>query len=295
METTLITSYFKSKSQQRHKEYLVCLEKNAKNKFIDTIILVLEDENKPTHKDLGNLTNEQFNKIVFSYNNARPTFRDCIKIANLEVANSKQVIICNSDIYFDDSIEFITEQLNSNTVLALTRWDLNSSGEIEFFRNLKSQDSWVFNTALPEDIGNYYFGHLGCDNKFNYELVDREFEVKNPSFSIRSIHLHISSERTYIDNNIERIPPPYYFPLATGSKSIVSVLFYKIFYKEKYKQHKINFELYLFMRTMLLNAKVSNFFETSNLNKIERFFLLFLLKLLRWVYKPLYGIYRKPN
>jgi hypothetical protein len=52
-------------------------------------------------------------------------------------------------------------------------------------------------------------GIAGCDNRLAYELQEAGFQVYNPSKTIQTFHLHDIPIRTFVENVIERIPPPY--------------------------------------------------------------------------------------
>jgi hypothetical protein len=158
-------------------------------------------------------------KIEIIKLNQRPKFQELIKFAN-GLASNINKIIANTDIYFDETLSK-SQQLQENSVYCLTRWDLKDTGEIEFYPNYKSQDAWIFRGSLSENIGNYYMGLPGCDNRFAKELLDSGTKIKNPSLTIRAIHVHGSNLRNY-NKSADRVIGEYAYPLPTELKNYKS-------------------------------------------------------------------------
>ena len=77
------------------------------------------------------------------------------------------------------------------------------------FDRKDSQDVWVFNGLVKANIGDYYLGIAGCDNKLAFELKTARYTVLNPSKTIHAIHLHSSNYRTYDPK--KTVPQPYHF------------------------------------------------------------------------------------
>lgn len=117
-------------------------------------------------------------------------------------------IITNSDIYFNETV-LECRWLQNKECLALSRWDITGNTAVLFDRK-DSQDVWVFNGAVTENIGHYYLGVPGCDNKLMWELIQSGYRVSNPSKRIHALHLHSTNYRTY-DYKTERVPQPYHF------------------------------------------------------------------------------------
>lgn len=183
----LIVPFFKSKNDQRNKELITVLNKNIDNKEIDSIILVCDEEIQFTHEKLTcvNIGKRQTYKDIFSYSS------DGINI------------IANADIYFDDrSIRLIKSANLKNKVMALSRYDIKPNGAESHFNYEWSQDSWIYKGILDlsgMDV-DFIFGKPACDNRIAYELSKR-YTVFNPSFNVKSYHLHLSQERTYTEKD----------------------------------------------------------------------------------------------
>jgi hypothetical protein len=226
----LITTYYKASEPEREIENIQCLLNNLNHPLISTIHLFLQDDGFP------NIAKNAKLKLVA--HGKRPTFNDLFSFSNS--LHSKSIkIVANSDIYFDESLILSLEALKRWDILALTRWDLHAGGIIEFYNNFKSQDVWIFTKVINDSIGNYHIGRHGCDNRLVYEFRKMRYKIANPSFSIKTIHLHQSALRTYFeDPNYEFVMPPYGYLLPISlDKYLVESIKVKYF-STRYRYYK---------------------------------------------------------
>ena len=179
----LFTTYFISDSKARQDEIDFCLVENSRNRFVDRICLVVNDD------DIS-----------------RPTFNDFFGcIANLSGPNDIN-IIANSDIYFDETLGLALD-IPEKTVYALTRWDRVANGRLIFRPIVGSQDVWIFR-GVPKGIrGGFQIGIYACDNRLAWEIRAAGYNLLNPSRLIKAIHHHPSGVKTY--SSIPPVPPPY--------------------------------------------------------------------------------------
>jgi hypothetical protein len=200
----LITTFYHEKHTNRRNEFLQAIRLNSENVLISNIYVLCES-GEEFIADLGV-------KVEIIKQEKRPNFHELITFANsLDVSGIK--IIANTDIYFDETLSKSFE-LKNKEVYCLTRWNQLNSGQIEFFPNFKSQDSWIFKGMLPDNIGDYFMGVPGCDNRLAAELVANGFNIYNPCLSVRSIHLHATEKRTY-HKLLDRVPGDYAYCLPT--------------------------------------------------------------------------------
>lgn len=174
----LFFNLYVSKTRERQKEIEVCLNHN--NTVFDRVVIV---EGRPTFSEL------------FERSKAFPNDVNCF---------------CNSDIYFDSETAHLLHAIKPNECYALTRYDL-IEGEKVFFNRSDSQDCWVFRGAIG-GIKNIDFpqGRWGCDNRLAHEIFAAGYDIKNPSLSIKTIHLHSVDDRNRVRTKDNTIPPPYY-------------------------------------------------------------------------------------
>jgi hypothetical protein len=179
----LFFNYYEDKHPFRKREIDFCLQKNLDNPYIKTIII--ESAIKPSYDYF-------FRKIN-------------------EVTQDNDInIICNSDIFFDESIvlaDQCLQKLCPKEMYALSRWDWHLNGTTVFFDRADSQDTWIVRGKVDNVQGNFTLGIRGCDNKIAYQFGQSGYRVRNPSKSIKTYHVHNSQVRNYTMADV--VPPPY--------------------------------------------------------------------------------------
>lgn len=208
MKINLFTTIFISSNKKRNFEQETSLNKNISNKYIDKIYLFSEDDVDTIKSAFDIIKSDKVEIINLT---ARPKFLNIINYINSKEYFKYDInVIANSDIFFDKTIE-LSKEIDSNEMYALTRWDKveeKKNNKFTIFNTINSQDSWFFKGHIKQGIYcDFYFGILGCDNRFAYECYKVGYNVRNPSLSVRSMHEHMSEYRTYSKDNI--IPRPY--------------------------------------------------------------------------------------
>jgi hypothetical protein len=182
----LFYNYYEDKHPTRKKEIDFCLQKNLDNPYIKTIIV--EHANKPTYDYF-------FQKIN-------------------DITEDNDInIICNSDIFFDETIK-LTENIKHRELYSLLRWEYHPGAAPQFYERPDSQDTWIVRGKIENVFGGFTLGIRGCDNRIAYEFLKSGYIVNNPSKSIRSYHFHTSQIRNY--TMAECIPPPYHTLMPTN-------------------------------------------------------------------------------
>jgi hypothetical protein len=201
----LFTTYYQPNSEERKAEYDFCIEKN-KVASIDRIYLFVEEQDVEAASKFG---------VEVVVTSKRPTFKDFFDYIRTEEFQHSINIIANTDIFFLNM-----QQIDNNlhrlqkgkTCFALTRYDYHQHRPSHLYETPDSQDTWVFNghegLELVQNI-NFSMGVAGCDNRLAYELKSAGLDVLNPSKTIYTFHLHDVPIRTFVENVIQRVPPPY--------------------------------------------------------------------------------------
>jgi hypothetical protein len=180
---TLYVNKFTCNDPERKAEFDKCLELNTNNPLIDKIVLINTE--------------------------ARPTYEMVFNMFQQDSVN----ILANSDIYFDDTIQF-ARAIGDREFFALTRWELLDN-KVMFFTERHpgvpakySQDAWIVGGKPNVRNANFMMGVPGCDNRIARVIWDSGYIVRNPSYTIRAIHIH---KKDYRDPNIvnDQIKPPY--------------------------------------------------------------------------------------
>jgi len=165
----LLYNYYEDKNPVRKKEIDFCLQKNLENQYINTIII------------------DSAEKLTYSF-----FFNKINEITGPDDIN----IVCNSDIFFDDTI-LLTSNLKNHEAYALSRWDYFNVNKCELFDRQDSQDTWIVRGQIKNVISDFTLGRKGCDNRIAYELAEAGYNPKNPSKSIKTYHFHTSNIRNY--------------------------------------------------------------------------------------------------
>lgn len=160
-----------------------------------------------------------FSKLVVKTIGERLRFAHAFEYASEQI-KGERCLLANADIYFptDSLVRLLDPQLNlSKILLALTRWE----NEDVFYPRIDQQDSWVFESRVPNEIirlCNYPLGFLRSDNRLARIFQQNKYQVLNPSVWIQSIHLHASSERAYTEEE-HTIPGEFaYVPVSLELK-----------------------------------------------------------------------------
>jgi hypothetical protein len=205
----LITSLYFEKNRERELEYLECLQRNLESGIFHHIHVFYDTSSDGAGSRLLNFI--QNSGIGLSYIEGRLTYSDIFSYAN-ESLRGQLVVIANGDIYFNETLERAKAIDLQDIVLAITRWDELSDGNIILRDHLTSrnsqkgglldetggkQDAWIFRAPLRlEHECPFPLGTLYCDGFLNFQLLKSErVRVYNPCLDIQCCHLHKSDIR----------------------------------------------------------------------------------------------------
>ena len=203
----LITTLYNETHPERKQEYITCIEHNCAHPLIKTMHVLYDTAKDDDTNALLNYL--QSKKIKITFINRRPTYAQCFDCANTQYSNCK-VILCNGDIYFNDTLQQLVDYDLAGKFLALTRWEEWSDGSITpYYRGRNgpqksgretrdSQDAWIFQTPLQFiENANFKMGIPLCDCRIAYHAQKSGLYVFNPCKTIQSIHVHRSGKRNY--------------------------------------------------------------------------------------------------
>jgi hypothetical protein len=221
----LITQFYVSKNPKRQKEIVDCLFMNLNNKWIDKIYLICE-KTYNLH-EIGVDTHVNSSKITLITINKRMNYFDAFTIVE-DYGLNGYVIIANSDIFFDSSLEslYVSNASQEKKIYCQLRFEYTTT-KLEqcslFGPRSDSQDTWIFhskyNVIKPHrKLFNFELGIPGCDNHITYLLSLLGYKLHNEPYFIRTYHNHASNVRTY-NNETKRVINPYIFvkPLLTSA------------------------------------------------------------------------------
>lgn len=174
-------NYFYEKNSTRRAELEECIIKNYNNPYINYTLI---------------------------NSSKKMTYKEFFDVSNSLTRDNDINIICNLDIYFDDTIN-LAKNIHNNEAYALSRYDLKNGNLIHFNRS-DSQDAWIFKGKIRNMFCDFQHGMPGCDNRLAYEMQKAGYFVSNPSKSIKTIHIHNSNIRNYAPGSvIDTVPGPY--------------------------------------------------------------------------------------
>ncbi len=190
----LITSYYRTSNDERNSELDFVLEKNINSGIFEKIILMCDTQK----------IQERNNPIIdIVRTEKRPLYIDFFNIGNRDSYNGKIVVISNSDIFYDETVNESVHYLEKSDFLALTRYEYDISDDSSLMvMGCDSQDSWIYRSPIKtRNIdANFQMGIPGCDNRIAYE-ISKKHKIINPSKTIKIYHHHNTNYRTYDPNN----------------------------------------------------------------------------------------------
>ena len=196
-----MTPYYDCKNVARQVELKYCIEKNLKNRNINNVVLLIDDKVDVEWEN---------RKLHVHRMNHRPTYLDWVTI-NRKFGLNDISVMCNTDIYFDDSIALIPEYISGErTFMALSRWDVLVDRAKPHPNPHWSQDAWALRCDDELDEGllrglDIPLGIPRCDNKIAYKFAICGWKIVNPFQMVKAYHLHRTEHRTYHKTRDERI------------------------------------------------------------------------------------------
>jgi hypothetical protein len=179
------------KDEEHRNEVLRTIELNLENPYIEKLKLLCEIEFSLVHPKLECI------KI-----SERPTYQTFTDMFDLNKINT----IANSDIVFDYASTIKINQIQPGNGYVITRYILDSDYR-EPLTNWKgrywqeasgvSQDAWVIYRPPKKISAEFYPGIFGCENRFTLSMYESGLKLSNLGASIKSFHVHKSTERNY--------------------------------------------------------------------------------------------------
>lgn len=214
----LFQQFYINKIDERQNEIRKTLLYNCNNNLINNIYLL--NERIYSDEELG-VKSDKIKQIVID---KRMTYKDVFTFVENNNIDG-YIIISNSDIFFDKSINNIQkcQVIKDKKVYCLNRFNFNSKNlsglDLDLSGRPDCQDVWIYhskfnNILFNKDIFDIQLGTPGCDNKIIYLFKLLGFNCYNEPEIIKSYHFHKIMTRNY-DQNSKRPNYPYYaiFPV----------------------------------------------------------------------------------
>lgn len=214
----LFQQFYINNIDERQNEIRKTLLYNCNNNSINNIYLL--NERIYSDEELG-VKSDKIKQIIID---KRMTYQDIFTFVENNNIDG-YIIISNSDIFFDKSINNIQkcEVIKDKKVYCLNRFNFNSKNlsalDLDLSGRPDCQDVWIYhsnfnNILFNKNIFNIELGTPGCDNKIIYLFKILGFNCYNEPEIIKSYHFHKIMTRNY-DQNTKRPKYPYYaiFPV----------------------------------------------------------------------------------
>jgi len=202
----LITSLYNETNRRRMREYLSCLLSNLNHPRIASTHIIYDTARDGDETPLLDFIRSS--RATISFASGRPSFAEGFALGN-SLGTDENIIFCNGDIHFDETLAALDTFDLTGHMLILTRWNRDQRGQLrpdgdggafehgeEF---LNGNDSWIFKTplAIPPGTEDILQGTDFCDFKLIRLATESGLRVIDPAFSVRSIHRHASELRHY--------------------------------------------------------------------------------------------------
>jgi hypothetical protein len=204
---TVFVQYYVAKNPARAAELNECFKKNIENTFITTLIIFFEVE-----ADMALIPD--YPKIIKRYYPHRMTYGYWLRETDKLPVGTLSFLI-NSDIYLTESVThlIVNKQviLDDKKFVAISRY--NPEGDT-FVLNKDphwTQDVWglakgatAFPNALYQEAA-FELGQPACDNKIAYVMHSYGFNVTNPCYKVKTIHLQADDNTRSYDPKISKL------------------------------------------------------------------------------------------
>lgn len=196
----LFVPFFTPKNDARSSELLHALKKNLRLKWLDKVVLMVDDDTfSRTPPPGGNIIIKRFSR--------RPQYADWIRLSAL-YATGKHLSICaNADIELlpDFFLLASNELRRPKTLLCITRYELEAAKDPTLRENPHwTQDTWCLRGDDAAEIKDSFiqdlnipFGVPRCDNRLPYVFWLRNWNINNPCRRIVTLHHHRGASRSY--------------------------------------------------------------------------------------------------
>jgi len=195
MKFIFMTTLYNIINTARLEDLVYCLLRNSKNPMFEKMVFLYDTSKDNGESSLRKIAQEIKHGMLIEIKD-RPTYMNFFSFANSNFPG-KNILVCNSDIYYDDSLSLINEKHLEKTMIALSRWthtDKEAYFEFKYpngeLQLTSSADTWIFKSPLPFFKSDFRLGVGHCDTQLAKEARGSGLRVLNPCKSIKTYHLH---------------------------------------------------------------------------------------------------------
>lgn len=204
----LYFEYFYCEDEQRRSEFDFCIQSNINSKLFKNInavvpcgkiplyLLEAEKRNEITlHFDKSNILQLE-DGIFVNSDQKRTTFQQIFDLSDISTQDKDINIVCNLDIWFDDSINLLQGRINQDIAIGLSRWYPEDDHYMVTGCHMDgkaapgSNDVWAWVGKCKVKNGDFFLGYTACDCRIMKCFEEAGYRVYNPAKSIKTWHKH---------------------------------------------------------------------------------------------------------
>ena len=200
MRRVLLTNAYWEKNEKRWAEYASALHRNIDSGLFAEIHIQVEGWYPPSNDFAVDYSIKGLSQVkVWLRPWGRMTYADWFmfrrNLGNIDDLH----VLANADIYFDDTLKLLDKYKLPETLLCLSRQNVNADGTTSPVTNpALSQDAWIWQGRMCKSLRcDWPLGEIGCDSRVARVAQEADLLVLNPSLSINALHLHESGVRNY--------------------------------------------------------------------------------------------------
>ena len=182
----LMVPYYGDTLPARQEELDYCIVRNTENPHVARVFLFMEGT-----PDTSRFASPKVTEVSIG---RRMTYEDGFRSANAEL-RGQLCIIANTDIYFDESLRYLSGLNMERRCFCLSRYDVQADGSAALVEH-SGMDAWIFVAPITGVRSDFPLGVQNCDLRIAYELHRGGYAVSNPNRLITAWHLHTSGKRT---------------------------------------------------------------------------------------------------
>lgn len=197
----LFVEYIKTNDLYRQSEYEYCLKRNIESNLFDNIYVI-------TQYELPVINYNVYILPLFGYRTNYQNIFDLPEASNSDDLN----FISNSDIWFDETINLLTNKITNEIAIGLSRhYPEDDYYFINGFHHdgkaaPESNDVWCWKGKCRVQNAKFPVGYYACDGRIMQCFVEAGYRVYNPAKDVKIWHKH----KYRSGHNPPTVPGPYW-------------------------------------------------------------------------------------
>jgi hypothetical protein len=204
----LFFEFFNSKSVARQEEFDFCIKSNINSNLFNNIYAITNSKNIPSYLMDAQIKNKL--QIIYTDSN-RLQYQEVFELSNKLTKDNEINLICNTDIWFDETINLLKDKMSPEIAIGLSRWYtpddyyMITGFHMDGKAAPESNDTWGWLGKCKVTNGTFPIGYYACDVRIMKCFEEAGYRVYNPAKSIKTWHKHVGRGQ-----NPPTVPGPYW-------------------------------------------------------------------------------------